>query len=491
MNRKKLCVTAISGNEERWAEMWSKSVMKANPDYVVINLTQYDDNTEKIIRSIIPDDKLILVKNKWEDNFSKARNQGLEHVPDDTEICCYIDMDEEFTDDSYAHIEELLQTYDGTYMPLVTIYNTLDTPGLRASLFYPRFWPVFKRGKRIEPPLHFAGSVHNQLVLGDDELRRNSVRTNIAIMHYGYSLDKETMEKKHHRSEVLIRKQIEEDSDDFFAHLNLAQLLRAKGDVGGTIEHANEVMRIVEPKINAGQLQYVHALIMAVDQLATSYLAKKDGETSLKYANIGLKWKPDHLDSIMNAANSYMEMKSYDEASYWYKRYLFIRSQYNEYEDQSNIILNHLNSSFIALYNLGIINALKGEYKLASDYFKKVLIEEPEFKDAFVKYLDTLRRTGVSQRSLLSVVNSFLQHNPNKSAMVYDYFSNIAFYEGNFELAKFNAYQAANLNPDQIEHQFFLTKWNTIRSVLGDVSMMFFDTTSKASQMKDKTLSRG
>ena len=106
--RKKYCMTAISGNEEKFAKQWCESVMKTAPDLVVINLTQYDDNSEQIYREGIPEDKLVLVKNKWEKNFSTARNQGLDHVPDWVDYCAYLDIDEVFTDDSYAHIEQIL-----------------------------------------------------------------------------------------------------------------------------------------------------------------------------------------------------------------------------------------------------------------------------------------------------------------------------------------------------------------------------------------------
>ena len=54
------------------------------------------------------------------------------------------------------------------------------------------------------------------------------------------------MEKKHKRSEELLRGQIKEDENNYFAHLNLAQLLRAKGDYAGCIHHSSRVVEITE-----------------------------------------------------------------------------------------------------------------------------------------------------------------------------------------------------------------------------------------------------
>ena len=63
--RKKFVMTAISGNEEKWVKQWCESVMAANPDLVIINLTQYDDNSEALFKVHIPEDKLVLVKHPW------------------------------------------------------------------------------------------------------------------------------------------------------------------------------------------------------------------------------------------------------------------------------------------------------------------------------------------------------------------------------------------------------------------------------------------
>ena len=475
MEEKKLVFTIISGNEEKWVKGFCESIMKANPYKVCVNLTQFEDKTEELFRQYIPADKLLLIKNKWENSFSAARNKCLEIIPSDADYLMYVDLDEVITEESYKGIKELLN-HQEIIVPLVTIYNTLDTPGLSASLFYPRIFPW----KSLTKKPFFEGSVHNQLII-DPSIP--TVRVPIAVLHYGYALDKETMKKKHERSEKLLRGQIEHDNDDFFAHLNLAQLLRAKGDLLGTEEHALEVLRIVGDKKGGN---FDHAAIMAMEQLSTSYIGQKRPEEALEMAQKALTLKPDHLDSIINMANAYMELNNLDSAEQWYKRYLFIRSKYNEMRDNTNLILNHLNSSFICWYNLGIIKLMQKKYKEASEHFYKCYKEEPEFKDAYIRYLHSLQLSGISVDKLAEYFNKYLEQYPDKASQVYLFYGELALHECNIELAKFNFYQALTLAKNEDETKMLKNRWINLSEIFGQVSNSFFDTSKKIDQMKTK-----
>ncbi|MCK9369432.1 hypothetical protein M0R04_05800 [Candidatus Dojkabacteria bacterium] len=472
--KKKLAVIAISGDEEKWVEQWAKSLLPI-ADLFVINLTQYGDNTEASFRKFIPEDKLILVKYPWEKNFSKARNQGLEYVPDWVDYCIYVDMDEVISEDSIPDVKRILN--DSTdYVVLCNIYNTLDQEGMLASLFYPRMFPWKIDGKKTNPV--FESTVHNQLII---DKKIPVIRPKISVIHYGYALSKEEMEKKHQRSEELLREQIRIDNDNFFAHLNLAQLLRAKADFVGTEKHANEVLRIIVPKLKNNEERYLHAFIMAKDQLATALMAQRRFEEAVPHIKDTIDVKPDHLDSLMSMGNTQLELKNFEQAEFWYKRYLFIKSRYDVEKDNTNLILNHLNSSFIVLYNLGVVKAIQGDIATASEYFLKAYKEEPTFRDVFIKYAHTLRMLG-KNKEMNDEINTFMAKQPKNTSLVYEYFSDIALENCDIELAKFNAYQASNLGYDKDKDiQVRINrKWESLKSIFGDVSMSFFDiSTSK------------
>ena len=89
MNKYKICVYAISKNEEKFVDRWMKSVKEADKVYVLD--TGSTDNTIKELRKR----GAIVVKKEikpW--RLDIARNESLKLVPLDTNICVCIDLDE-------------------------------------------------------------------------------------------------------------------------------------------------------------------------------------------------------------------------------------------------------------------------------------------------------------------------------------------------------------------------------------------------------------
>ena len=89
MNKYKICVYAISKNEEKFVDRWYESVKDA--DYIVVLDTGSTDKTVEKLKS-----HKVLVKQKvispW--RFDVARNESLKLIPNDTDFCICLDMDE-------------------------------------------------------------------------------------------------------------------------------------------------------------------------------------------------------------------------------------------------------------------------------------------------------------------------------------------------------------------------------------------------------------
>lgn len=91
MERYKICVYAISKNEEEFVDRWMDSVSEA--DLVVVADTGSTDRTVEKLRkrgAIVYEEKIL----PW--RFDVARNIALSHVPQDTDICVSNDLDEVF-----------------------------------------------------------------------------------------------------------------------------------------------------------------------------------------------------------------------------------------------------------------------------------------------------------------------------------------------------------------------------------------------------------
>jgi len=91
MKKFKVCVYAISKNEEKFVNRWVESMKEADEIYVLD--TGSTDNTVKLLKE--NGVKVYVEKiNPW--RFDIARNKSLNLVPKDTDICVCTDLDEVF-----------------------------------------------------------------------------------------------------------------------------------------------------------------------------------------------------------------------------------------------------------------------------------------------------------------------------------------------------------------------------------------------------------
>lgn len=91
MSKYKICVYAISKNEEQFVDRWMDAVSEA--DLVVVADTGSKDNTVKKLRergAIVFEE----VIEPW--RFDVARNLAMDHIPEDVDICVSNDLDEVF-----------------------------------------------------------------------------------------------------------------------------------------------------------------------------------------------------------------------------------------------------------------------------------------------------------------------------------------------------------------------------------------------------------
>lgn len=89
MNKYKICVYAISKNEERFVNRWFESMKEADEIYVLD--TGSSDNTVSLLKSLGVNVKCCKIV-PW--RFDVARNKSLELVPKDCDICVCTDLDE-------------------------------------------------------------------------------------------------------------------------------------------------------------------------------------------------------------------------------------------------------------------------------------------------------------------------------------------------------------------------------------------------------------
>lgn len=91
MKNYKVCVYAISKNEEQFVKRWYESMKEA--DKIIVLDTGSTDNTVKLLEDLGVEVHTKEIK-PW--RFDVARNEALKLVPKDYQICVCTDLDEEF-----------------------------------------------------------------------------------------------------------------------------------------------------------------------------------------------------------------------------------------------------------------------------------------------------------------------------------------------------------------------------------------------------------
>ena len=89
MDNIKICVYAICKNESKFIKKWLNSVKEA--DYICVLDTGSTDNSVELLKEA----NVILCEKKFTNfRFDEARNESLKLIPDDTDVCISIDLDE-------------------------------------------------------------------------------------------------------------------------------------------------------------------------------------------------------------------------------------------------------------------------------------------------------------------------------------------------------------------------------------------------------------
>ena len=171
----KICVYAISKNEEKFVKRWINSMKEADEIYVLD--TGSTDNTVKLLK-----ENNVNVKQKvitpW--RFDVARNESLKLLPEDTDICVCTDLDEIFEEGWRKRLEESWQ--ENTTRARYTYNWKLDKNNKPIVSFYSDKIHTLKNYTWINP----VHEVLNSSIKEDPENDRNMHYLGREYMYYGY-----------------------------------------------------------------------------------------------------------------------------------------------------------------------------------------------------------------------------------------------------------------------------------------------------------------
>lgn len=149
---------------------------------------------------------------EWENDFSKARNYGLQFARYPWVLV--IDHDEVLNQKS------LLENFHLTNEPNVGGLRVKITNHVKRGDSYTKTHHTYTRIFRNHPQIRFEGPIHEQIAQSILDAGFEIIETDIQIDHYGYStinIDKISRNRK------ILEKVLEENPDDDWALFNLAE----------------------------------------------------------------------------------------------------------------------------------------------------------------------------------------------------------------------------------------------------------------------------
>ena len=170
MKKYKICVYAISKNEEKFVERWFNSMKEADEIYVLD--TGSTDETVKKLKEFGVKVKIEKI-DPW--RFDVARNKSLELVPLDCDICVCTDLDEVFKP---GWRNELENTWKDSTTRLAYNYNwLLDENNNPKVNFY-----IEKIHNRFD--YKWSHPVHEVLTYIGNKKEKKIYTNNITVNHY-------------------------------------------------------------------------------------------------------------------------------------------------------------------------------------------------------------------------------------------------------------------------------------------------------------------
>lgn len=250
MSKLPITVCIIARNEEKHMEECLRHLKKYEWEVIVAD-TGSTDRTREIAQQYA--DKV--VDFEWIDDFAAARNYCASFATNNWILA--IDCDEYVTDVDVRVVRILMQKYP-RYTGVVRLKNLVtktdgeigyasdDIPRMYNKNFYRFEFPVHEQIRHIN---------HDK-----DDGSIDAFLLPMEIIHHGYALTGEDMEKKQRRNLELLKKAIEADPDDGYNYFQRGQSYFVLKEMDAAIEAYEKAMSLVKSM----ESLYVPELIMSL-----------------------------------------------------------------------------------------------------------------------------------------------------------------------------------------------------------------------------------
>lgn len=402
-NKVSLCM--IVKNEENYLGRCLSSIKDIIDEIIIVD-TGSSDKTIEIAESF----GAKVYYHKWNNNFSEARNESLKYATKDWIFI--MDADDEFCSEDKEKFKTLLNSK--LDKNAVFFFETLNYCGsnIENSTITINLNPrLFKNNHGF----HYEGEVHNQLVNSNYEY--NGLSYSIKIYHYGY-LDKNIISKdKRNRNITLLKKQINKNPNNKYAHFNLGNEYFALDDMKKALENYY--------KSYEGENLYSGYSSILLARIVISNYNIQEYDKALEFTAIGIKRFPEFTDLyffrslIFKAMNKpTLQIKALEKCI--------------ELKDPPpELKFLYGTGGFSAFYELGNAYMMLKDYDTAYNYYIETIRSKPDFIAPLYRICHILKEKNTPLQDFKKTIENFF---PDISK-AYPIIADLFYIEGYYTIA--------------------------------------------------------
>lgn len=278
-----LCM--IVKNEEQHLEQCLNSVKNCVDEIIIVD-TGSTDRTIEIAKKF--DAKIF--EYKWNNDFSAARNFGLEKATN--ELILYLDADEKLTSDSQKELNDLKKRIltKAYNCKIININNHTNRPSV---MNYPRIFPNLNS-------IRFEGKIHEQIIFSLNKNHIEIQQSDIEIIHSGYDLSEDDLKKKALRNLDILREDFAVNQSSYNA-FQIAQTYNI-------LENEEEAEKYFLISLRDRNLPSDYKST-ALRVLSHYSLKKLDIQKAFEHISEAIKQKPNSVINILQQAQLFAAAK--------------------------------------------------------------------------------------------------------------------------------------------------------------------------------------
>lgn len=357
----------IVRNEEKLVGQCLKSVADVADELIVVD-TGSTDETIPIARSF----GAKVIEHPWSDDFSEARNVGLDQASG--RWILFLDADERLVSEDIPQLRKVLKkpVHRAYFLTIVNLYGENEESASEHT------FPSVRLFRNL-PEVRFTGRIHETIMPA--KKGETAGLLPVRIMHYGRLASVNKGKRKSERNMRLIELAAQDGDEPVHNRFLEANELLAASRYEEALPIYEQLFQEMKDLRSDNLPGVILDIIRCLESLGRV-------AESQKWIEIGLAHFPDYTDLEYLRGLAYLKANRYKQALASFRTVLDMGEAPPRYRRRPGI------STWGAWEGIGFVHLRLEELDLASNAFREVLSIDPEYAPAVIQLGMILLRTG-------------------------------------------------------------------------------------------------